>query len=302
MLEIGDVALECRKWNELRACLIRSGGFLEVNLQGWRLNGAEDRIPVCSKDFEGPLTARVLLERGRHDDAYGVGKLEDGDGIIGEVIGAGAVLLQQRCDSGRLAEEADEGIDEVAAELEHLTAGEAGELDALGGGREGVDGAANLEDIAEPASTGGLKGGIDAGVVTPHVALLKEEVPTSGEAEEFAEALEIGGRWLFEVDVFAGFEREAGMPGVVGDVGFNGDERDGGVVDELLLGEQGDAEARELVAEVEVRFADAGELEARVVADDVDFGGAVGMAGAEEGGTDGWRSGSARGQGAARAA
>lgn len=234
--EVIDVAFIGTDGDLLFAGLIGSGGLGEVDGNGGRLDGVDDNGTVGAVDFEGAVAAGVGLEVGTVDDGHGVGELKDSGGVVVEGVVELTVFIEERGDAFGAAEEADDGVNHVSTELEHIAAFELGPFGAAVGGEDVADAGADEIDIAEPAFAGGFEGKVDAGVVAPHVADLEKAVLAAGEVDDFLEVAEVISGGLFQVEVFAGGEGGEAVAGVVPDERFDGDNLDAGVVENLVPG------------------------------------------------------------------
>ena len=157
----------------------------------------------------------------------GAGIFEDGELVVGEAVGAGAFC--ECVDGGGFAEEGDDGIDEVAGELEHAAAGILAHFFELRIGEEFAHARIDLRDVAQPAFAGGAEEQLKCGIVAEHVAHLDGEAALCCCVAHGAKFGVVGGTWLVEVDVFSSANRCERCAGGVGERGLYDDCADGGI-------------------------------------------------------------------------
>lgn len=285
--EVRVVALVGRKRDALLALLIRTGGGEEIDFEHGLLNGAEDGVAAGAVDFKTTVSAGVGLEGGGTDNAQSARELENGGGVVLEGVVLLAVVTEEGGDAGRAALETGHGVDEVAAHLEHLAAGEAGPIGTASGFNESVHHAMHLIDVAEPAGLGGFEGALKTGVVAPHVTGLDLEAAGQSEGDEAGEGGGVRAAGFFNVDMLARLDGEEGVGALVGHVAFDGGGEDGRIGEDLVALEEGDVEGAETGAGGGVGVPGAAEGEVGGVAEELGLGQTVGVTGAEEGNGDG---------------
>jgi len=138
------------------------------------------------------------------------------------------------------SEEPEDAVDQVATEFKHHSAGEVGELLALGGGDDLTHDGVDFEDFPEPAFVEEFLESEEGGVVAVHVAHLDEEVFLFGQLDDALEVGEGGSGGLIEVNVLAGLEGGFGVFEEVGDIGFDEDGIEARGVEELFASEPGE--------------------------------------------------------------
>src|SRR5437660_4320401 len=141
LFKVADVARDILDRDGLPAGRVTGVRLAQAEACRGRLKGLHNDRALGPADRELPAFARPDFHRGALEDGDGALELEDRDRIVRKSVLGGAVMADERGDRARAAEEADEGINEVAAEIEHHAAGKRCQLLSACGRDAGADAA-----------------------------------------------------------------------------------------------------------------------------------------------------------------
>src|SRR5436190_6992203 len=172
--KIANVTRVLRQLYGLCSGAIRSGRFGEVNREcGW-LDWAKHGRAIRAEHFERAMRVSVWLPDGVRDDRERFVEFEDSDIVVVQRIVP--TTLEERFDGFRPAENADDGINQMAALLEHGSARQTGPFGAAIFLQACVHVRADLENVAEPPAASGFEYLLESRVIAPLVADLAEDV------------------------------------------------------------------------------------------------------------------------------
>jgi len=206
-----------------------------------RLERADVHRAFVAADHElAPLHA-LDLQQGAADGRRRAGVLQHGQLVVEQLVVVGAAVAAVGRYALRRAQDGDDGVDHVAAQLEHGPAAVPRQGLAARGGQGFADDGVDGEHLAQPAVADGAEAELEGGVVAEHVAHLHDELPACGLVEDLPEGGQRLARGLVEVDVLARRHRARRRGQQVAHLGLHGHRLQPVGAEQLLLGHPGQA-------------------------------------------------------------